>query len=76
MFHLMFSYRKHFVRTLCVLTTSTNGRIFAISTFNTDYILTKKENFQNEINSIDDLLEIDLLSCDIAAKAVKIIKGE
>ncbi|MBQ2295029.1 MAG: hypothetical protein II258_06550, partial [Spirochaetales bacterium] len=38
--------------------------------------LLEKENFQNEINSIDDLLEIDLLSCDIAAKAVKIIKGE
>ena len=54
MFHLMFSYRKHFVRTLCVLTTSTNGRIFAISTFNTDYILTKKENSQNVLSVLQN----------------------
>ncbi|NME83198.1 ACT domain-containing protein [Clostridium sp. SM-530-WT-3G] len=28
--------------------------IFAVSTFNTDYILTKKENFKKAINVLSD----------------------
>lgn len=35
-----------------------------------------KENFDKKLNAVEDLAEIDLLSCDIASKAVTITKGE
>ena len=38
--------------------------------------LLEKENLQDEINSVDDLLKIDLFSCDIVSKAITNLKGE
>lgn len=38
--------------------------------------LLEKENFSNELNNVEDLVKIDLLSCDIASKAIIIAKGE
>ena len=38
--------------------------------------LLEKENFRSDLTKVEDLQETDLLSCDIAAKAIKIIKGE
>lgn len=38
--------------------------------------LLEKENFKSDLTKVEELQETDLLSCDIAAKAIKIIKGE
>ena len=38
--------------------------------------LLEKENVHDEINSVDDLLKIDLFSCDVASKAITNLKGE
>lgn len=38
--------------------------------------LLEKGNFETVLHTVDDLAKIDLLSCDIASKAVTITKGE